>query len=170
MAIENVNTIDERRSKIVRNRVFDCHLSPRLATNDNRKLCFYRFLIRVCRLWRAFSIAAYPVCLKRVENKRECALTLFLPMEFPMKLIQLRQAGSLYILRGLRLYFPKNKILYFFLWRSMSNRQTVQTLIKCRLIWIHCLPVFFCCFFCFFFFFFVFFVFLGGGGSRSSKG
>ena len=24
----NVNTIDERRSKIVRNRVFDCHLSP----------------------------------------------------------------------------------------------------------------------------------------------
>ena len=27
-AIEIVNTIDERRSKIVRNRVFDCHLSP----------------------------------------------------------------------------------------------------------------------------------------------
>ena len=27
-AIENVNTIDERRSKIVGNRVFDCHLSP----------------------------------------------------------------------------------------------------------------------------------------------
>ena len=27
-AIENVNNIDERRSKIVRNRVFDCHLSP----------------------------------------------------------------------------------------------------------------------------------------------
>ena len=24
-AIENVNTIDERRSKIVRNRAFDCH-------------------------------------------------------------------------------------------------------------------------------------------------
>ena len=28
MAIENVNTIDERISKIVRNRVFDCQLSP----------------------------------------------------------------------------------------------------------------------------------------------
>ena len=28
MAIENVNTIGEWRSKIVRNRVFDCHLSP----------------------------------------------------------------------------------------------------------------------------------------------
>ena len=27
-AIENVNSIDERRSKIVGNRVFDCHLSP----------------------------------------------------------------------------------------------------------------------------------------------
>ena len=27
-AIENVNTIDDRSSKIVRNRVFDCHLSP----------------------------------------------------------------------------------------------------------------------------------------------
>ena len=27
-ASENVNAIDERRSKIVGNRVFDCHLSP----------------------------------------------------------------------------------------------------------------------------------------------
>ena len=27
-AIENVKTIDERRLKIVRNIVFDCHLSP----------------------------------------------------------------------------------------------------------------------------------------------
>ena len=26
---ENVNTIDESRSKIVRNIVFDCHLSPK---------------------------------------------------------------------------------------------------------------------------------------------
>ena len=26
--MENVNTIDERGSKIVKNRVFDCHLSP----------------------------------------------------------------------------------------------------------------------------------------------
>ena len=34
--------------------------------------------------------------LKRVENRRECAFTLLIPMEFPMKLIQLRQAGSLY--------------------------------------------------------------------------
>ena len=32
-----------------------------LATNGNRKDCFYRFLIRVCRLLRVFSIAAYPV-------------------------------------------------------------------------------------------------------------
>ena len=27
-AIESANTIDERRSKIVRNRVLECHLSP----------------------------------------------------------------------------------------------------------------------------------------------
>ena len=33
----------------------------RLATNGNRKHCFYRFFIRVRRLLRAFSIAAYPV-------------------------------------------------------------------------------------------------------------
>ena len=28
MAIENANTIEERRSKIDRNSVFDCHLPP----------------------------------------------------------------------------------------------------------------------------------------------
>ena len=55
------NTIDECRSKIVRNRVFDCHLSPR-ATNGNRKHCLKRFLIRVRRSLRAFFIATYPVC------------------------------------------------------------------------------------------------------------
>ena len=27
MAIENVDTVDEHRSKIVRNKVYDCHLS-----------------------------------------------------------------------------------------------------------------------------------------------
>ena len=35
--IENVKTIDERRSIIVRNRVFDCHLSPtgeNIASSD----------------------------------------------------------------------------------------------------------------------------------------
>ena len=33
-------TINEHRSKIARNGVFYCHLSPLLATNDNHKLCF----------------------------------------------------------------------------------------------------------------------------------
>ena len=38
-------TIDERGSKIARNSVFDCHLSPvNRATNGNRKPCFLRFL------------------------------------------------------------------------------------------------------------------------------
>ena len=39
--------------KIVRNRVYDCH--------GTHKHCFYRFLIRVRRLFIAFSIPAYPV-------------------------------------------------------------------------------------------------------------
>ena len=38
-AIANIKTIDECRSKIVRNIVFDC----RLATNGNRKHCFQQF-------------------------------------------------------------------------------------------------------------------------------
>ena len=43
-------TIDERGSKIARNSVFDCHLSPvSRATNSNRKPCFLPFLIHVRR-------------------------------------------------------------------------------------------------------------------------
>ena len=53
-AIENVNTIDERRSKSVRNNF----RLPFVATNSNRKHCFERSLIRVRRLSRAFSIVA----------------------------------------------------------------------------------------------------------------
>ena len=53
-----MNTIDECRSKyIVKNIVFVCHFS---ATNGNRKHSFKRFLIRVRRLLKAFSKAAYP--------------------------------------------------------------------------------------------------------------
>ena len=57
-AIENVNSIDECRSKIVGNRVFDCHLSPDFSiamcrpTGDKRQAikisvkieCLIRFL------------------------------------------------------------------------------------------------------------------------------
>ena len=57
-AIENANTIEERRLKIVRNKFSGCH-----STNGNRKHCFYRFFIRVRRLLIAFSIAAYTVWL-----------------------------------------------------------------------------------------------------------
>ena len=39
----------------------------RLATNCNQKHCFWRFLTRVRRLLRAFSIAAYPVCTDKRE-------------------------------------------------------------------------------------------------------
>ena len=37
-AKEYVNTIDERRSKIVRNRVFDCHLSPDWRQRQSKTL------------------------------------------------------------------------------------------------------------------------------------
>ena len=40
---------------------FSIAICRHVATNDNRKHRFYRFLIRVCRLLIAFSIAAYPV-------------------------------------------------------------------------------------------------------------
>ena len=43
---------------------FSIAICRRLATNCNRKHCFYRFLIRVRRLLRAFSIAAYQVWVK----------------------------------------------------------------------------------------------------------
>ena len=60
-AIESLNTIDERRSKIVRNIVFDCHLSPgwrQMAIENTVSSIFFC----VHRLLRAFSIAAYPAC------------------------------------------------------------------------------------------------------------
>ena len=46
--MENVNSIDECRSKIVGNRVFDCHLSPdcrQMAIKISVKIeCLIRFL------------------------------------------------------------------------------------------------------------------------------
>ena len=41
-----------------------------LATNGNWKLCFLRFLIRIHRLFRAFLIATYPVCLTKQPRHR----------------------------------------------------------------------------------------------------
>ena len=41
--LKTLSTIDGRGSKIDRNSVFDCHLSP-LATNGNQNYCFYWFL------------------------------------------------------------------------------------------------------------------------------
>ena len=61
-AIENANTFENRGSKIVTNSVFDCHLSPQWRKIAIEKHCFSSFSIRVHRLVKAFSIAAYPVC------------------------------------------------------------------------------------------------------------
>ena len=40
-----------------------------LVTNGNQKHCFYRFLIRVPQLLRAFSTAAYPVCFSSFNQQ-----------------------------------------------------------------------------------------------------
>ena len=55
-------TIDERSSKIARNSVFDCHLSPvgRQMTIENSVSNY--FGLRSSIVW-TFSIAAYPVCI-----------------------------------------------------------------------------------------------------------
>ena len=61
---KNANTIEERRSKISRNSVFDWQLSPHWRQMAIHKHCFYRFLIRVSQLLITFLIAAYPVCFR----------------------------------------------------------------------------------------------------------
>ena len=42
--MEKGNTIDERRSEIVRNRVFDCHVSPKGDTLQSKTLFLAIFL------------------------------------------------------------------------------------------------------------------------------
>ena len=61
MAIENTNNIEERRSKIVRKRVFDCHLLPHWRQMAIKTL-FLSVFDPHCRLLIAYLIAAYPVC------------------------------------------------------------------------------------------------------------
>ena len=58
-AFEHVNTIDERGLKIVRNRVFDCHLSPdwRQMAIENTVSSNFRSHLAT---FRAFWIVAYP--------------------------------------------------------------------------------------------------------------
>ena len=59
--------IDKCRSKIVRNRVFDCHLSPNWRQMAIKNTVSSDFFISIRRLLRAFSIAVYPVSDLRVE-------------------------------------------------------------------------------------------------------
>ena len=72
--IENVNTIDERRSKIVKNRVFDCHLSPGWRQMAIENTTSSDFFIRVRRLLSAFSTAAWLMSLIMgyCEDKSSC--------------------------------------------------------------------------------------------------
>ena len=63
-AIENVNTIDERRSKLVRNRVFDCHLSPVWRQMAIKSTVSSDFLIRVRRLIKRVFDCSLPGVMK----------------------------------------------------------------------------------------------------------
>ena len=69
----SVDTIDERRSKIVRNS-FRLPFVAQLATNGYQKHIFRDILIHVRRLLRAFVIAAYKVWFMGQQNLlRKCA-------------------------------------------------------------------------------------------------
>ena len=58
-AIENANTIEEHRSKIVRNRVFNCHLLPHTGDKWQSKTLFLS--IFDLRLWIVDSVFDCPV-------------------------------------------------------------------------------------------------------------
>ena len=60
-AIENINTIDDYRPKIVRIIVFFITITHRTGDTLQSKHCFWRVLIRVQQWLRVFSIAHYPV-------------------------------------------------------------------------------------------------------------
>ena len=60
-AIENINTIDDYRPKIVRIIVFFITITHRTGDTLQSKHCFKRVLIRVHQWLRVFSIAHYQV-------------------------------------------------------------------------------------------------------------
>ena len=57
---KTLSTIDERGSKIDRNSVFDCHLSPTGDKWQSKTLFLLIFDLRSSKVL-AFTIAAYPV-------------------------------------------------------------------------------------------------------------
>ena len=61
VAIGNVSTIDDRRSKIVRNRVFFIAICRPIGNEWQSKTLFLAILIRVRRMLRAFSSVNYPM-------------------------------------------------------------------------------------------------------------
>ena len=63
VAIENVDTIDKRRSKIVRNRVFDCHLSPNWRQMAIENTILANFDSRSSIVKRVFDCRLPDVCM-----------------------------------------------------------------------------------------------------------
>ena len=73
---KTLSTIDERGSKIDRNSVFDCHLSPvwrQMVIENTVSIDFY---LR-SKIVLAFSIVAYPVCLYVFLLLCVCPLSMF---------------------------------------------------------------------------------------------
>ena len=62
-----LSTIEERRSKIDRNSVFDCHLSPVWRQMAIKFSVFNNFYLHSL-IVLAFSIAAYPVCIHGINE------------------------------------------------------------------------------------------------------
>ena len=60
---KTLSTIDEHRSKIDRNSVFDCHLSP-VGNKWQLKTLFLTIFDLFSSIVLVFSIATYPVCVR----------------------------------------------------------------------------------------------------------
>ena len=65
MAIENVNTIDKRRSKIVRNRVVDCCLSP-----DWLQMAIKTLFLAICDLCSSIVQSVFDCHLSGMLKER----------------------------------------------------------------------------------------------------
>ena len=72
----------ERGSKINRNSVFDCHLSPHWRQMAAVNLFLLLFFYLRSSIELAFSIAAYPVCLK-LPKPHELVQMLWFTVVFP---------------------------------------------------------------------------------------
>ena len=74
-ALNNRRTIDEHGSKFARKSVFDCHLSPDGRQKVIENSVSYDFYL-LSSIVLTFSIAAYPVRVRRLRTKFEPPVSL----------------------------------------------------------------------------------------------